>query len=501
VNGADTGQPDGGKRSAEGGERQAESRLVRGISLSGATALNMIDMIGVGPFITIPLIISAAGGPQAMLGWIAGAFLAVCDGLVWAELGAAMPKAGGSYRYLNEIYGPRGLGRLISFLFIWQLTFSAPLSIASGAIGLSGYASFFWPALDERFFVRDFLVHIPALGPLEAHFVITRGTLVAIFVCLLAVLLLYQRISAVARLSKFLWVGVVGTIAWIIFAGLTHFSPARAFDFPPGAFHLSRGFFLGMGSALLIATYDYWGYYNVCFLGEEIENPAKNIPRALLLSIAAVAVIYVVMNISILGVIPWRDMVQAAESDTHFYVVSVFIQRLYGTGAAYVATALIMWTAFASVFSLLLGYSRVPYAAAADGNYFQMFFAVHAKKRFPHISLLTLGGVAALFCLLRLQDVIAALVVIRILIQFIIQAVGLLILRATRPDYPRPFRMWLYPIPALLAIAAFIFVVVSRKNFAREVRYAVVIVAIGVLVYLIRAAKRREWPFAATQSS
>jgi amino acid transporter len=301
--------------------------------------------------------------------------------------------------------------------------------------------------------------------------------------------------------SKFLWVGVVGTIAWIIFAGLTHFNASRAFDFPPGAFHLSHGFFLGMGAALLVATYDYWGYYNVCFLGEEVKDPTRNIPRALLLSIAAVAVIYVVMNISILGVVPWREMIASAGSDTHFYVVSVFIERLYGTKAAYVATVLIMWTAFASVFSLLLGYSRVPYAAAIDGNYFQIFSSVHSRKRFPHVSLLTMGGVAALFCTLRLQDVIAALVVIRILVQFILQAIGLILLRAKRPQYPRPFRMWLYPLPALLAITGFIFVVISRKNFGREVRYAVLIVVIGVIVYLIRAAARKEWPFAAVQPS
>jgi basic amino acid/polyamine antiporter, APA family len=485
----------------DSGAPTADISFVRGVNLGAATALNMIDMIGVGPFITIPIIVAVAGGPQAMLGWIAGAFLAVCDGLVWAELGAAMPRAGGSYRYLNEIYGPRGWGRLFSFLFIWQLTFSAPLSIASGALGLSGYATFLWPSLDHRYFVRDFLVRIPGLGPLEAHIVLATSTLVAVGVCLVAVLLLYRGISGIARLSKLLWFGVAGTIAWIIFAGLTHFNPARAFDFPPGAFELSRNFFTGMGAALLVATYDYWGYYNVCFLGEEIEDPARNIPRALLLSIAAVAVIYVVMNISILGVVPWREMLNSAKSDTHFYIVSVFIQRLYGTKAAYIATALIMWTAFASVFSLLLGYSRVPYAAAVDGNYFHVFSSLHPQKRFPHISLLTLGGVAALFCALRLQDVIAALVVIRILVQFILQAAGLLLLRARHPEYPRPFRMWFYPVPALLAIAGFIFVVISRKGFAREVRYAVVIVVIGVAVYLVRAALRREWPFAVAESS
>src|SRR2546430_12275731 len=129
--------------------------LIRGIGVSGATALNMIDMIGVGPFITIPLIVSAMGGPQAMLGWILGAIFAMCDGLVWAELGAAMPGSGGSYNYLREIYGSRRLGRLISFLFIWQLSFSAPLSIASGSIGLAGYAAEFWPRLEHQYIACD----------------------------------------------------------------------------------------------------------------------------------------------------------------------------------------------------------------------------------------------------------------------------------------------------------------------------------------------------------
>src|SRR5215467_5329953 len=131
-------------------------QLIRGIGLGSATALNMIDMIGVGPFITIPLIVSAMGGPQAMLGWILGAFFAICDGLVWAELGAAMPQAGGSYQYLKESYGSRTLGKLMSFLFVWQLSFSAPLSIASGCIGVAQYATYLWPALGHTYFDHTF---------------------------------------------------------------------------------------------------------------------------------------------------------------------------------------------------------------------------------------------------------------------------------------------------------------------------------------------------------
>jgi APA family basic amino acid/polyamine antiporter len=247
---------------------------------------------------------------------------------------------------------------------------------------------------------------------------------------------------------------------------------------------------------MLLATYDYWGYYNVCFLGAEIRDPGRTIPRALILSILVVAIIYIVMNISVLGVIPWRELSGNSNQQGN-YVISVFMQHIYGNWAGRAVTGLIMWTAFASVFSLLLGYSRVPYAAALDGNYFRAFARVHPQHRFPTVSLLALGGVAMLFCLLRLADVIAALVVIRILLQFIVQAVGLMVLRKRQPDLARPFRMWLYPLPALLAIAGFIFILVARKNFLREIRYAVVILVLGLAIYFVRSWRRGEWPFAA----
>src|ERR1700731_4371523 len=275
--------------------------LIRGMGLGTATALNMIDMIGVGPFITMPLIVSAMGGPQAMVGWLLGALFAACDGLVWAELGAAMPGSGGSYRYLREIYGREKWGRLISFLFIWQLSFSAPLSIATGCIGLAGYAAYYWPGLGTGYAHPDALLHIPWAGPLQASWIVTPGTSVAVAICLFTVLLLYRRITAISRLTKVLWFGVMGTIGWIIFAGLTHFNATLAFDFPPGAFTLSHQFFTGLGGAMLVATYDYWGYYNVAFLGDEIKDPGKNFPRALLLPLALGALLFVGMNFCILA--------------------------------------------------------------------------------------------------------------------------------------------------------------------------------------------------------
>jgi amino acid transporter len=469
-------------------ETSGQPKLIRGVGTPGATALNMIDMIGVGPFITMPLIIAAMGGPQAMLGWILGALLVMCDGLVWAELGASIPRSGGPYNYLQEIYGRDKWGRVMSFLFIWQLTFSAPLSIASGCLGFALYATYAFPGLNYTFFSYD----APLLN---AGISFSFATMVAMGVCALCVFLLYRKITVIEKFSKFLWVGVILTIIWIIFAGLTNFNPAVAFDFPPDAFTLRPEFFLGLGSALLIAVYDYWGYYNVNFFAGEVKEPEKTIPRAIIISILLVAAIYIVMNISILGVIPWREFGETAGSDARRFVISVFMERLYGPTAGIIATLLIMWTAFSSVFSLLLGYSRVPYAAALDGNYFRIFSKIHPKHHFPYVSLLIMGGIAALFCFFKLADVIAALVVIRIIIQFLAQIVGVIILRRRKPDMPRPFKMWLYPLPAVVAIIGFLYVLFMRPNFQKEVRYAAVLIVLGLIIYFARAYKRKEFPF------
>ena len=466
-----------------------EPELIRGVGTAGATVLNMIDMIGVGPFITMPLIIAAMGGPQAMLGWILGAVLVMCDGLVWAELGASMPKSGGPYNYLKEIYGPNKLGRLMSFMFIWQLTFSAPLSIASGALGLSQYSTFIWPSMGSMT-----KVPVPIIGNVEINS--WPIVFMAIGVLAVAVFMLYRRITLIEKLAKFLWVGVAIAIAWVIFAGVTNFDAARAFDFPVGAFTLNSSFFLGLGSALLISVYDYWGYYNVNFFAGEVKEPEKTIPRSIILSIALVAVIYIVMNISILGVIPWREFADLANNDAlRQHMISSLMERLYGTTAGTVATVLIMWTAFASVFSLLLGYSRVPYAAALDGNYFKIFAKVHPEKRFPYVSLLIMGAFAGVFCFFRLADIIAAMVVIRLLVQFIAQIVGLLILRSTRPDVPRPFKMWLYPVPAIVALVGFLYVMLMRDGFTKQLKYAAVLITVGLSIYFIRSYRRREYPF------
>jgi amino acid transporter len=436
----------------------------------------MIEMVGVGPFITIPLILQAMGGPQAMLGWILGAAFALCDGLIWAELGAALPGAGGTYHYLGVMY-KGGWGRLFAFLFVWQTIFSGPLVIASGCIGLALYASFLWPGLDQPLF---------ALGSWISF---SPATAVAMGCCLLALLLAYRQVRWIARLGEWLWVGVAATIAWVIFAGVTHFHAARAFDFPPHALQLSSGFFLGLGSAMVIAFYDYGGYETSNYLGAEVLRPEKTLPRAVLISVALVGFVYVVMNISLLGVVPWRELVGGA---AHNYVVSELMRRVYGMAAARLVTVLILWTAFASVFALLLGLSRVLYAAAADGNFFRAFARLHPRGGFPTVALLALGLASVFFCLFRLDEVIAALIAIRIVSQYLLQAVGLLVWRRRHPEAPRPYRMPLYPLPALLAIAGFMFLLLAPAGALRELAYGTLVLASGVLVYFWRASSGRD---------
>lgn len=459
------------------------THLSREIGPGSALALNMLDMIGVGPFITLPLIIGAMGGPQAMLGWVLGAALALCDGMVWAELAAAMPEAGGSYAFLREIYGPGRAGRLVSFLYVWQFTLSAPLVIASGAIGLSQYAGFLYPPLMGR---------LATGGPLH-H--VERTSLLAVGVVIVSVALLYRQLRAIKRMAWILWIGVIFTLGITIAAGFLHFNVHQAFSFPPGAFQLNHKFFIGLGAAMLIATYDYWGYYNISYLAGEVRDPGRTLPRTIIGSIVIVAVLYLLMNISALGVIPWQEFTNR-HSASHTAFVAELLGRSFGPGWAKAGACLVIWTAFGSLFSLLLGASRVLWAAAVEGNYFSPLARLHPRGRFPANVLLLLGGIACLCCFFDLKAIIAALVALRIVLQFLLQQVGVVLLRRRRPDLPRPFRIWLYPLPVILATLGFLFVLASRAHAGREIAAALVVTLSGVAVYLWRARRDAAWPFA-----
>jgi amino acid transporter len=443
--------------------------LERGLGLKEAVALNMIEIVGIGPFVVSGIVIREMGGPQALLAWVAGAVLATLDAFVWSELGAAMPRAGGSYVFLREAYGPGRWGRLMSFLFVWQTFVQAPLSIASASIGFTRYVEYLHP-----------------LTGWQAKAV--SGGLV-----IFLVILLWRRITTIGKISLLLWAGVIATLLWLIWGGVTHFNAKMAFDFPPNAFSFSSVWFAGLGAAMVRTIYSYWGYYNICHLGGEIRDPERNIPRGIFLSVFGIAALYLAMQTSILGVIPWR------EAQHSKFIVSTFVERLYGHGAASVATVMVLWIALASVFSVLLGYSRVPYSAALDGNFFPIFGRLHPTKHFPHVSLLALGALAFFFSVkLDLETSIAGILAVRLIVQFIGQAVGVMLLRKRLGTERLPFKMWLYPMPAVLTMFGWAWLF-WQTGAARK--WGLLEIVLGVLAFLVWTAAMKQWPFEKNQTS
>ncbi len=467
----------------------SEETLQRRIGLRSAVAFNMLEMIGVGPFITLPLVIAAAGYRLSVWAWVLGVAIAVADGLVWAELGAAFPRAGGSYAFLREIYGPERAGNWLSFLYVWQVSFTAPLAIASGCIGLSSFLAWFWPGLDKT--------------PIAALPALHDSNFAAAAACLLVTALLYRNLSSITRLAWVLFAGVLAAIAGVIVSGFAHAAASGGWRMPVETAVSLPAALGGLAQATLLTTYCYWGYYNIAFLGSEVRKPERTIPRAILLSLLFVAAFYVAMNLAALPAMPdWgRDAAAhvASGAAVRLQLVADIAKSAFGSAAGRLMAALIVWTAFASVFSLLLGYSRVPYAAARDGNYFSFLAAVHPKHGIPHRSLVALGLVAAGFCFFSLKDVILMLVVTRILLQFLLQHLGVMLLRAQRPELPRPFRIPLYPLPPLAAIAGFLFMLVNRSHALGGLGVAAGIAASGTGVYLIRARRLKQWPFLAAK--
>lgn len=438
-------------------------KLERKISLLQATAINMTDMVGIGPFVVLSVVAETMRGPWFLYAWIAGALLSFVDAMVWSQLGATYPLAGGSYNFLKEGYGPKW-GKLMSFLFVWQTMIQAPLVIASAAIGFAQYFQYLLP-----------------LTEIQAKCV--SGAVVV-----LVVTLLYRKIEQIGRISIFLWMGVLLIMSWIIGGGISHGDFLAPLQNINDGFKPDHAFAAALGFASVKTVYSYLGYYNVCYLGGEIVNPQKNIPKSMFISIAGIALLYLLMNVSVASVLPLQQIQQSK------FVVSEFIQQLSGSTAARIATVLILWVAFASVFSATLGYSRVPFAAARDGAFFKVFARVHPTKHFPHISLLVLGTIAFVFSLrLRLKDVIDAILAMRILIQFIGQAIGLVLLVKRKGKAHFAWRMPLYPLPVVLAVLIWGYIFVSTGQ--KMMLGGITVIALGVVAYLVKAANNKEWPW------
>lgn len=426
-------------------------------------------MVGIGPFVTLPIVIGYMGG-MFLYAWIAGAILSLIDAMIWSELGAAYPLAGGSYNFLKEAYGKNGMGRMMSFLYVWQTVIQAPLVAASAAIGFAQY-----------------LGYLIELNTLEQKLVSASVIVVVTF-------LLYRKIDSIGKIAVLLWAGVILTIGWIIIGGIAHGNFLQPLKDINAGFSWGQLASFAFGQACIKSIYSYLGYYNVCHLGGEIRNPGKNIPRSMFISVIGIAILYLAMNTSVSSVISWQEIKSWQDAGVNNFVVSTFIERLYGPAAASTATVMILWVALASLFAVMLGYSRVPYAAALDGAFFRIFGKLHPTRNFPYVSLLVLAAFAFVFSMLfRMGDVISGILAMRIMVQFIGQAVGVMMLRQRNGSKLLPYKMPLYPVPVILAIAMWLFVFYSTGFLV--IRSFLLVFGTGVLVYFVYAKLQHQWPY------
>jgi amino acid transporter len=469
------------------GDPQHTTELTRGIGPWQATALNVTMVVGAGVFITIPYMLEKLPGPYALLGWLAAGALIFVDGMIWSELGAALPGSGGSYQYLLECYGRERWGRLMAFLFIWQFLLSGPLELGSGLAAIADFSASLSPAFAE--FNEQWTTRWLLWEDQELKLIIGPARLLAFGIGLGIVVLLYRNITTLGRLTFAIWLGVLAVIAWVLLEGWLRFDPERAFDYSGNASMLPERFRLQLGAAMILAIYSYLGYYNVCYIGDEVRDPGRTIPKAIRRSVLIVVTLFIGLHLAMLGTVAWQD----AEPGGPLSLPARFMQYVHGSWAATLITLLLVWCCFGSVFAGLLGYSRIPYGAARNGHFFSIFSAVHPRLHIPHRCLLLIGGMTLFWTFFDLANLINAMITTRILEQFIGQAIGVMLLRRLQPKLPRPYRMPLYPLPCLLAMAGWLYLYASSGWF--YIGLGLGTLAAGIVAFFLWANRTGGWPF------
>jgi amino acid transporter len=482
--------------------------LQRHFGLLQAIALNVTMVVGAGVFLNVPLLLGKLPGPYALLGWLAAGLLMLVDGLIWSELATMFPGSGGSYRYLLEGYGKETWGRLFAFLFIWQFLLSGPLELASGLIAVAQFATVLSPAFQEFNSQQSFTV--PLWKEQSVDLIVDPARFICVGLGLFLIFLLYRRVSSLGKMTVVLWIGVLLAIAWILVEGAIHFDGSKAFAEPEKVADCPADFLKRLGESMILAMYAYLGYYNICYVGDEVRNPGWTLPRAILGSAAIVAVLFIGMHLALLGTIDWHTVADAQQSkelaadgqgeppqgETAEYcdnLAAAFMRKIHGQWAANLVTALLVWTCLGSVFAGLLGYSRIPYGAARYGHFFSVFRQVHPMHHIPHISLLFVGALTLCWTFFSLDNVITALITTRILEQFVAQIVVVILLRRQRPDLPRPYRMWFYPLPCGIALAGWIFMYASAKPIF--IALGLFTLLAGIVAFLMWSRRVRQWPF------
>jgi amino acid transporter len=464
--------------------------LHRHFGLLQAVALNVTMVVGAGVFVTIPLMLKELPGPYALLGWLGAGALMLVDGLIWSELGAALPGSGGSYLYLLECYGRERWGRLMAFLFIWQFLLSGPLEIASGLISIAQFSNYLSP--DFKDFNERCTWSLDLWKEQSLAVAIGPTRVLSLGLGVIILILLYRRITTLGRLTVTFWVGVLGVIAWILLEGWSRFDPAVAFDFSGPAAETPPDFGRALGAAMILAMYSYLGYYNICYIGDEVRDPSRTIPRSILLSAVLVCLLFVGLHLAMIGVVPWHTVPTKDEELANYSLAAVFMGHFHMDWAVKLVTVLLIWSSFGSAFAGMLGYSRIPYGAARYGHFFAPLGRVHPVHNIPHVSLLAVGALVLFWTFFDLQNVITALITTRIIQQFIAQIFAVMLLRR-RPDVVRPYKMWLYPLPCGLAFVGWLYLYVSAGLLFIVLGLATM--AAGVLAFLLWARRSGSWPF------
>jgi amino acid transporter len=463
--------------------------LSRHFGLLQATALNVTMIVGAGVFVTVPLMLGQLPGPYVLLGWLVAGTVMLCDSLIWGELGAALPGSGGSYLYLLECYGRSKWGRLMAFLFIWQFLLSGPLEVGSGLIAISQFSTGISPAFNSfnEAHTWKYVFFGSGLG-----ITLDPSRVVGLAAGCLILILLRRRISSLGKLTVTMWLGVLLVIAWIVLEGAPRFDWHRAVGAADGSGGLPDSFLTKLGSCMRLAMYSYLGYYSVCYIGDEIRDPARTIPRSILLSALLVMLLFATVHLALLGVVGWQHV---PLDDDNYSLPAAFMNSIYGPGsiATVLITLCLIWTCFGSAFAGVFSYSRIPYGAARYGHFFSLFGRVHPTLNIPDLSLWLVGAMTLFWSLFDLSTVIDALITTRILEQFIAQSLGVMILRRTQPDRPRPFRIWLYPLPCLLALVGWTFMYVTAKPIFIGLGLGTLM--LGVVAFLIWARLKGSWPF------
>jgi amino acid transporter len=396
-----------------------------------------------------------------------------------------MPGAGGSYIYLREAFQYR-TGRLMPFLFVWTAILFIPLIMSTGVAGFVAYLGYLWPSMTTG-----------------------QGDIVGLIMVVVVVALLWRRIESIGKLTVALWCVMLVSVALVIAASLFDFSFSRATDFPSNAFDLSASsFWVGVVAGLTIGIYDYLGYNTTAYLGAEIKDPGRVIPRSIIYSVFAIMVIYLVMQVGVLGVVHWPDML-VKDSPASQSVASVVLEKSWGKTPAKIVTVLILVTAFTSVFAGLLGGSRVPYDAAKDKVFFRAYGTLHPKYRFPTVALVTMGVITALgFYVSRhlgtssttppLVVLIQLLTTVMVIVQAVSQVAAVTVLRRRQPTLLRPYKMFLYPLPSIVALVGWVAVFsYADKNSPgfHPIEWSVGWLLLGCVAFLIWARIEKTWPF------